>query len=336
MFGVTAAAAGLILATLTAAWPRRPVLLLAVGLYCAGTVGSAIAPSFGTLLAALAVAATGAGFYLPSATVTAAALASEEQRGKAIAAVTTGMTVATVVGAPSGTAISAAVGWRATMWSLAGLALLSALGVLATVPRNVVTAVEGGIAKRLRPLRNRRVLVLLLGSVVAFTAIYTPYTYISAVFQPATGGDGVRLAGLVLGLGLMGVLSNLLAGLVVDRFGGRAVVSCAMTLLVVVFAALPTLATSYPTAIAAVVLYGVIGFSITTPQTHRLINAEPANAALVVALGGAALYLSISLSGVLGGIAIETLGRANFVYAAAAVMVVAALLSELAYRTGRT
>ncbi|MEV0082877.1 hypothetical protein [Saccharopolyspora sp. NPDC050642] len=130
-------------------------------------------------------------------------------------------------------------------------------------------------------------------------------------------------------------MSNLIAGLMVNRFGGRAVVGGALALLVVLFAILPALATCYRTAIAAVVLYGMIGFSVTTPQTHQLVNTEPANAALVVALGGAVLYLSIALSGVLGGVAIDMLGQVNFVYVAAAVMVVVVLLSELAYRLGR-
>ncbi|MEV1296168.1 MFS transporter [Pseudonocardia sp. NPDC049635] len=333
VFGVTAAVAGLVLATLTATWRRRTVLLLSIGLYLLGTVGSALAPGFGVLLGAQAVAAAGAGFYLPTATVTAATLAPEEQRGKAIAVVTTGLTFGTALGAPLGTAVAAVVGWRATMWGLAALAVLAGAAVLMTVPRHVVTASAGGFAARLSPLRNRLVL-LLLGALVAFTAIYTPYTYISAVFGTATGGDGVGLAGLLLGLGLMGVVGNLIAGQLVDRVGGRRIVTGALVLLAVLFAALPTLASSYPTAVAAVVVYGLVGFSITTPQTHQLIGAAPENASLVVALGGAVLYLSIALSGALGGVTIAALGAPAFVLIPAAVLVVAAVLSEIAHRTG--
>ncbi|MEU4377328.1 MFS transporter [Pseudonocardia alni] len=334
VFGVTAAVAGLVLATLTAAWRRRTVLLLSIGLYLLGTVGSALAPGFGALLGAQAVAAAGAGFYLPTATVTAATLAPEDQRGKAIAVVTTGLTFGTALGAPLGTAVAAVVGWRATMWGLAALAVLAGAAVLMTVPRQLVTASAGGFAARLSPLRNRLVLLLLLGALVAFTAIYTPYTYISAVFGTATGGDGVGLAGLVLGLGLMGVIGNLIAGQLVDRVGGRRIVTGALVLLAVLFAALPALASSYPTAVAAVVVYGLVGFSITTPQTHRLIGAAPENASLVVALGGAVLYLSIALSGALGGVTIAALGAPAFVLIPAAVLVVAAILSEIAHRTG--
>ena len=93
VFGMTAAIAGPVLAASSARWARRRVLLLALGLYLVGTALSAAADTFGVLLGGQVLAACGAGLFLPTATVTAAALEQPERRGRAVAIVTTGMTV---------------------------------------------------------------------------------------------------------------------------------------------------------------------------------------------------------------------------------------------------
>ncbi|GAA1549558.1 hypothetical protein GCM10009678_35430 [Actinomadura kijaniata] len=71
---------------------------------------------------------------MPAASVTAAALVPAERRGRAIATVTTGFAAATAFGAPLGTALGDALGWRATVWFLVALTVLGAAGVLALVP----------------------------------------------------------------------------------------------------------------------------------------------------------------------------------------------------------
>ncbi|WP_224403024.1 MFS transporter [Pseudonocardia sp. ICBG1034] len=105
-----------------------------LALYLVGTALSAAAGTFGVLLGGQVLAACGAGLFLPTATVTAAALEGPERRGGAVAIVTTGMTVAIAVGAPLGTAPAAIAGGRATMLVLTGLALLVGAVVLAWIP----------------------------------------------------------------------------------------------------------------------------------------------------------------------------------------------------------
>ena len=74
VFAVTCAVLAPVLATLTAARSRRIVLLLAISVYILGNIGTALAPSFGSVLGAQIVAAAGAGLFVPTAAVTAAAM----------------------------------------------------------------------------------------------------------------------------------------------------------------------------------------------------------------------------------------------------------------------
>ncbi|MGK5551853.1 MFS transporter, partial [Actinomadura kijaniata] len=331
VFALACAVLAPVLGALTAGWPRRRVLLAALGVHLAGNVATALAPSFALVLAGQVVAAAGAGLFVPAASVTAAALVPADRRGRAIATVTTGFAAATAFGAPLGTALGDALGWRATVWFLVGLTLFGAAGVLALVPGRVAAA-PAGPGGRLAPLRDRRALALLATTLAGFTAIYVPYTYIAAVFAPATGGDGDRLAVLLLVFGVAGTLANHAAGTLADRLGGRAVVTGALALLVVALLLLPLARGSYGLALPMTVGYALTAYAVTTPQQTRLIALDPAAAPVLVSLNAAVLYLAISLSGVLGAAGIAWTGARLLGPLAAVVAVAAVALSEVAHR----
>ncbi|MFC5661510.1 MFS transporter [Kitasatospora misakiensis] len=99
------------LAALTARWPRRRLLLTALAVFGAANALSALAPSYGTLLATRVLAAAGAALYTPTANAVATTLVTPERRGRALATVLGGMTVATALGVPLGTWIGR-TDWR--------------------------------------------------------------------------------------------------------------------------------------------------------------------------------------------------------------------------------
>ncbi|MFC9970731.1 MFS transporter [Spirillospora sp. NPDC127200] len=335
VFALAAAIAAPLLGALTGAWPRRRVLLAAVLATALGNAGTALAPTFAMVLAAQVVAAAGVGLFVPAAAVTAAALVPPDRQGRAIAATVTGFTAATALGVPLGTAIGGALGWRATMWFTTLLAVLGLAGVLALVPRRVPAPVTPGLRERLRPLGDPRALALFATTLTAFTAVYIPYTYISVIFASATGGSGGRLAVLLLTLGAVGLLGNLAAGALADRWGGRAVVAAALAALAAGLVVLPLTTGALAAATAMIAVYGVVAFAITTPQQHRLLTLDPASAPVLIPLNQAVLYLAISLSGLAGGAGIAWLGARRVSLVAAAIAVLALGLSELAERLAR-
>nr|WP_281065112.1 MFS transporter [Brachybacterium sacelli] len=330
VFALTCALAAPIMTTVTAKWPRKHVLLTAGVVYLVGAVATALAPTFGFLLAGQIVAAVGTGLFIPNASVTAAGLVAKDAGGRAIAAVVTGFTLAVAFGAPAGTAIGALYGWRITMWLAAGVAVLGVIGVAALIPRSVgVADTGGGLRQRLAPLRDRRVLALLATTLVAFTAVYIPYTYIGAIFAPATNGDGVRLGLLMTTLGVTGAIGNLAAGRLVDRQGGSLVVFFALLWLILSFAIIALTHTVYAWSLAAIGFYGIAAFAITTPQQHRLISHDPDKASVVLSLNQAVLYLAIGVSGIVGAAGIEMVGTDHVAWIAAALAILAIALSTL-------
>lgn len=332
VFAVTCAIAAPVLATVTARWPRRRVLLIAALVYVLGIAATAVASSFTTVLLAQLLAAVATGVYIPTSVVTAAALVPEDRRGRAIAIVTAGLTAAAALGAPLGTALSGLFGWRVTMWFVATLAGVAIAGLLALVPKWVPGSADEGLRARLAPLRNRPVLVLLATTLVGFTAVYIPYTYISVVFAGATGGDEVLLSVLMFALGALGAVGNFGAGALVDRLGGRRVVTGALSALAICLVAFPLGSESFAPAVALAAAYGLTAFAITTPQQHRLISLMPDSASVLVSLNAGFLYLAIALSGVLGAASIQWLGSGWLAAVAALLAVCALALSEWAAR----
>ena len=139
----------------------------------------------------------------PAAGAAAAAMVAPEWRARALAVVLAGLSGATALGAPIGTLVGSFADWRMTMWFVAGLGTLASVGVLAVLP-GVPTSSPLRLRDRLAPLGDARVAATLATTLLAMFGVFLIYTYISVVFDRATGGDGTHLAALMSSLGHRG------------------------------------------------------------------------------------------------------------------------------------
>ncbi|MEW9555534.1 MFS transporter [Nonomuraea sp. NPDC050783] len=326
VFSASYAVLAPVLAALTASWSRRTVLVTALAVFAAGNAITALAPSYGLVLGSRVVAAAGAALFTATASATAALLAGERERGRAISYVMLGVTSSLVLGAPLGTLIGGLADWRAAMWLVTALALLAAPAIGLRLPAAAGRG-NGDLRAFLAPLRDRRVVTLLAVTVVAFTGIYLPYTYVSEIFAPAWAG-GSGLAVLLLVYGLSGTAGNLAAGHLADRYGPRRVVVTVMLALAAVFALVPLGRDTFGAAVVTIVVVGFLSFSVTTPQQHLVISLAGPGAGLVTSLYQSAVYLAVSLSGGAGALALEAWGAPGLPYLAAGLMLAAAALNR--------
>lgn len=330
VFSLAYALTAPVLGVLTAGWSRRTALVVALAAFTVGNVLTALAPDYGLVLASRVLAAAGAALFTATASATAAGLAGPTHRGRAIAIVMFGLTSSLVLGAPLGTAIGGLADWRATLWFVTALGLVAAVLLQLRLPRLAAAPSGEGattLRQRLAPLADRRVLGLLTRTLVVFTGIYLPYTYLSAVYQPATGDDGNKLALALLLFGVAGTAGNLAAGALADRFGPRRVIVVGTLGLTVALLAVPALRGSMATAVVAVLVTGVLSFSVTTPQQQQLVAMAPGAQSVVTSLYQSVLYLAVSLSGVLGGLGLNLVGAAALTPVAAGFVLLASVLS---------
>lgn len=311
-----------VLAAATARWPRRRLLLTALAVFTAANAVSALAPDYPTLLATRVLAAAGAALYSPNASAAATTLVPPERRGRAIATVLGGMTVATALGVPLGTYVGRA-DWRLTMWLVTALGAVALLGLAAFLRELPAPAQAVGLRERLAPLRDGRVLAAAATTFAFFMAFQSVYIYLGTAVHPATGGDADRLSTILLATGVASVAGSWLGGHVVDRWGVRKVLLTGSVVSAVFFAALPWLGRTMTGALVYALAVPLAGWSISVAQPHRLASLRPADAPLLLSLNSSALYLGMAAGGGTGSLAMALLGERWFPLGASALALVA-------------
>lgn len=291
-----------LLAALGARVPRTRMLVLLMGLFTVGNLASALAPSFGPLVAARVLAGLPHGAFFGVGAVVATRLVDQGRQARAVATMFLGLTVANIVGVPSATLLGQHLGWRATFLVVAGVGLLAMAALALLVPR-VPGETPGNLARELRALCDRQVLLGLLTAVFGFAGVFAVYSYLASMVTEVTG---LSEASVTLVLALFGVgmtLGALVAGPLTDRalrptlYGSLAALAAVLVLfdftVHVTWAALVT-----------VVVLGAVGFLTTTPLQMLVMRHARHAPTLAAASNHSAFNLANAGGAWLGGVAI--------------------------------
>ncbi|MFE7122797.1 MFS transporter [Streptomyces sp. NPDC057617] len=282
--------------------PRKRMLMLLMGLFVAGNVLSALAPTFGVMLTGRVVASLAHGAFFGIGSVVAAGLVAPEKKAGAIAMMFTGLTVANVVGVPLGTFIGQNAGWRATFLVVAGLGVLGLAGIAGLVPEQ--PRPEGvRLRHELAAFRNAQVLLAMAMTVLGFGGVFAAITYITPMMTETAGfaDSSVTWLLVLFGIGMVG--GNLLGGRFADR---RLMPLLYVTLgaLAVVLALFTLTAHHKIAAAVTIVLIGALGFATVPPLQKRVLDQASAAPTLASAVNIGAFNLGNALSAWLGGIVI--------------------------------
>src|SRR6266567_343924 len=221
-----------VLAVLTSRWSRNSALLVALGAFCLFNIGSALAPNFTVLLLTRILVGCCAAVFGPLAYTIGTTLAPQEKRGKALALVASGLTIATVLGSPLGTWVGEHFGWRLSFGLVALLAGVAfVMLALYGLPKAAATPVLSLVA-RLAPIKEPRLLLALAPALLWNLGFYVLYTYIAPLLQQNLHTSDVSLFLVANGLGPM--LGNWVAGTIVDRVGSTRPIFVALVGLLIV------------------------------------------------------------------------------------------------------
>lgn len=319
-----------VMAAIAAGWPRKVLLVAALGIFVGGNAITALATDLNTVLLSRALAGLGAAMFSPTALGVAASLASPERRGRALSTVTAGLAGATALGAPIGTFIGGLGSWRTTLWFVAALGLVSLAGVW-TQLRDVPEPARISLRERLAPVRDPRVALTLLTSLFAFGGFLMVYTYAGLALDRVTHGDARVLAAMLLVWGIAATAGNLHSGRLVDRFDSRSIINIGLGVGIVNFLAFPWTSAHMATALLALVVWGLVGWGLLVPQQHRLVKLAPQVAPLLLALNNTATYGGLACSGALGGLVLLYIDRHYLSIVGAGLITAALLIAEAAH-----
>ncbi|ABK11938.1 MFS transporter [Burkholderia orbicola] len=286
---------------------RKWVLLAAMSLFAIGNVTAAVSASFALLIGARVLMAIAAGLYVPAANGLAGVIVPPSMRGRALAIVSAGQTLAIALGLPLGGMIGHAFGWRATFLLVGAMSVIAIAGIFAGIARDAGEGVAvASLRERVSVIRQapiQRLLgVSLFWSIGAFAAYPYIAEYLDAVlaFGPNAITATVSLWGLSAAAGVM------TGGVFNDRFGANRVVHGSLMLLGLSFLAL-AIASRLPPQVAlvpvlvAVAVWGFTVWSYFPAQMSRLIAAgAPAQAPVALALNTSTMYFGFSVGSTLG------------------------------------
>jgi DHA1 family inner membrane transport protein len=291
-----------VLAFLGARLPRRGLLVALMVAFAVGNAATAFASSYELLTLARFAAGLPHGAYFGVASLVAADLASPERRGRAVAMVMLGLSVANVVGVPAATWLGQHLGWRSAYWAVTVLGLATVALVCAFVPHSPRDPEATGrreLAAFLRP----QVWLTLLAGAIGFGGMFAVYSYIAPTVTDVGGlAEGaVPVFLLVFGLGM--VAGTWLAGELADWSIFRSLLGSSVGMaagLLLFAAAAPYGWAALPLAFAITVIGSVLVINL---QLRLMAVAGDAQT-LGAAMNHASLNVANALGAWLGGLVI--------------------------------
>lgn len=310
VFTLTMAITSPIATTLTASWSRRGTLLCAMTVFTAGNLLAAWSPGFGVLMAARVMMAVASGLYVPNANALAGAIVSPARRGRALAVVSGGMTLAIALGLPLGGLVGHAFGWRMTFLAVGAMSLTAIVGILAGVARDAGAGIPvATLSQRLAVVRQPAVLQLLSVSLFWSIGAYAAYPYIAPYLTQVLGFQSAGINATVSLWGLAAAFGVTTGGALNDRYGSSRVARLSLLVLGLAFWALSMAAAALSPHLAmvpvllAVVVWGFTVWSFFPAQMARLMAAGSASqASLALALNTSTMYLGFSIGSALGAV----------------------------------
>lgn len=328
-----------LMAALARRWPPRRTLPVCVAVFAGCHVVCALTPDFSIVLVMRVLSALANAGFLAVALSTATTLVSAEQKGRALAVLLSGTTLATVVGVPAGALLGTALGWRSTFWAIAVLCVPAALGVVRGIAGERGRLAHDAAVPRLRVefgrLRSPRLILALVLAALINAGTFAALTFLAPVVTEVANVGEVLVALALASFGFGSFLGVTIAGRLSDRHP-RVVLAVGGPLLLTGWIVLASIA-SHPVALLVLVLVqGVLAFAVGSTLITRVLYAS----AGAPTMGGA--YATAALN--VGAAAGPALGALSFVLAtelgALAPIWVAAALTAIALAvmvpTGRT
>jgi predicted MFS family arabinose efflux permease len=302
-----------VLTAATGSLNRRTLLLSSLGIFALSNVVAFVAPGYGWLMAARVLLALSAGVFVPGANALASAIVEPARRGRAIAVVNAGITVALALGVPLGSVIGQHAGWRMTFAGVAALSAVAAAGIFAGVPRAIGDGIPTAtLRERLAVAGRPAVLATLAATTLWATGAYTVYTYMSPLIMHLTGLHESQISVVMFAWGISAGIGVFVGGGLSDRLGPSRVIVPSVMIIGLAFVSLSFYGHLAPVqalwpSLIALMVWAFYHWGFYPAQQARLIELAGVNvASIVLSLNASFMYIGFSIGAAVGGLTIAT------------------------------
>jgi predicted MFS family arabinose efflux permease len=327
IFALTVVVSTAPLTALTLRFPRKWLMVAALGVLVCANLLCAIAPSYAFLAVARVLGGLAHGVFWAVTGPYSTRLVSRRHLSRAVAVTQAGGSAAFVLGVPLGTALGHALGWRLSFVVTAGVILLMMVLVAIALPpvSHLVPLATGEIAV---PARRDKTLPALI--IVAATALLinlgqnTFYTYIVPWTTHVGGVPAAEVGGILFAYGVAGAGGLVIAGVFGDRYPRAAL----LVLLGGIVVAVLGLAIFAPDAPVRVVV-GMVIWSAAFGGIPSLLQSRMMHSVSARLRDTASAWVTISFNlaigsgALLGGVLLDHLGIHVLPFAEAALVLLA-------------
>ncbi|OLP43697.1 MFS transporter [Rhizobium oryziradicis] len=325
LFAFTVMLAGPFLTAMVSHFERKRLFVSILALFAISNAIAALAPNIWVLGIGRFIPALALPVFWGTASETAGQLAGSKRASKAIAQVYMGIAAAMVLGIPLGTLIADALGWRGTFWTLAALSLLMAILLGFFMPTMAKPEKMSALAQA-QILKDPFFRGNIILSVVVFTAMFTAYTYLADILETMAGVPSAQVGWWLMGFGLFGLIGNWLGGNMVERGPVMATGVATMVLAGGMIAA-TAFSSSHILLIPALAAWGIANTALYPICQIRVMKAASHAQALAGTLNVSMANAGIGLGALIGGAVIQRWSLSNLGYVAAAIALMAILIS---------
>ena len=314
--GLVAAIAAPVMTITAGHFDRRTLVLFLIGLLVASNLLAAFAPNFAVMIVARVLFGITLGGFWTIAVTLGARLVSPGSAARATTIIFAGISIATVIGVPSGTLIAGLAGWRVAFIVLGVVALLIGIVQLFVLP-SLPSPPTPGVRQLVSLLGHSDARLGLLTIAFVIAGHFAAYTYVTPFLKDSATISPGSLSSLLLAFGVAGIIGNFAGGAFAGR-NLRLTLITTVSLLAAAVMLLPVFGHQLTGAAVLLIAWGLAFGAI--PVVLQLWVFKAAPEALE---GGAALLVStfqifIALGSVVGGRIVDDLGTSAVMWAGGA------------------
>ncbi|TAX05549.1 MULTISPECIES: MFS transporter [Rhizobium] len=312
VFTLTLAITSPLLTILFGRVDRKRLLVLTMAAFALANLVAWASQGYWGIFSARVLLAMAAGLYTPNANALMGALVVPEKRGRALAILNGGLTIAIAIGLPIGSLVGNTLGWRVTFLGVAALSIIAVVALVAKLPRTDGTEMRiASVAERLAIVKRPQVFREL--AVIFFWALgtYSVWTYIAPYLNQVDGLGPNGISAVVSVWGIGAAIGIVLGGTLNDLMGARPVVAASLILAVLVFVSLIFFArvltpdqAIVPTVIA-VAFWGIAIWAFYPAQIATLIQVGQPAVPIAVSLSTSFMYLGFAVGSAIGSVVLS-------------------------------
>ncbi|ADW69155.1 MFS transporter [Granulicella tundricola] len=278
---------------------RKRALLILMGVFIAGNILCALAPTYSLLLVARILTALCHGAFFGAGSIVAANLVPKSERAQAIALMFSGLTIANVLGVPAGTALGQWLGWRFAFWALVPIGVIAAIGLWKMVPSQPAEIIH--LKHEFHAVLRPQVQLVLTLSTLSSVALFCVFAYIAPILEAVTHLPPHIVSWVLVVFGVGITLGNLIGGRLSD-WKPMGVILGGMATLIVLFLLMPLTQPHAAAEIAMVFVWGFVHFGAGAPLQARIVDRAKGAPNLASTLNQGAFNLGNALGAAMGGL----------------------------------